>query len=402
MHIKIAFICSKTYQKYISSIAQNIEDIQIDFYVYEQPEEAVAIVSQLNPCDALIIGGILPYLQIKHLLSDLPIPTLTIAQDETSVATTLLTVFSKNPIQFEHIAIDVVNKNFVINILNDMHYEGAIPAVFLSTDKDLYEQHIERFNKDSIHLIITSVHHIYERLSREGIPVMAMLDSTSATIQKIESLKNMVLLQKSDANRAAAGIVTCHSDDFSSFLHLTQLIHANYKLRENGIYELYATSGTLQKLLNNEQLAEKLSTFTKSFSIGFGYGQTFIEAMKHAEEAIQFAKDNEIYLLNEKSELSGPYPQKKTTLQLKLTTEKIINMAEKTKLSALNLSKIMTFVAERPSHEFTAQDLADYLLVSRRTAERTIQKLLTHQFVKIVSSEMTYQKGRPRAVYTIS
>lgn len=400
MPIKIAFISSKAYQKYISSITQNIVDIQIDFYIYEQPEEAITLIEQLNPCDALIIGGLLPYQYIEHLIKDLSIPYLTIAQDETSVATTLLAIVTKNNLHLQDISIDVVNKDFVTNILKDMQLDEAFPKILLSTEDDLYSQHLTHYKSDQSKLIVTSVHHLYERFLKEGIPAMTMLDSTSATIQKIEALKSTVLLQKSNASRAAAGIVTCHVEDFSLFLQLTKRIHANYKRREDGIYELYATYGALQNFLTDAKLQELITLFTKPFSIGFGYGQTFVEAMKHAEEAIHFAKNNEIYLLNEKSELSGPYPEKNNVLQLKLTSEKLITMSEKTKLSALNLSKIMTFISERPSHEFSAQDLADYLLVSRRTAERTIQKLLANQYIKIVSSEMTYQKGRPRAIYT--
>lgn len=400
MPTKIAFISSRAYQKYISSIAQNITDIQIDFYIYEQPKEAITLIEQLNPCDALVIGGLLPYQYIEHLVEDLPMPYLTIAQDETSVATTLLAILTKNNLQLRDISIDVVNKDFVTNILMDMRFDEVFPKILLSTADDLYTQHLNHFTSGKSKLIVTSVHHLYECFLKEGIPVMTMLDSTSATIQKIESLKSTVLLQKSNANRAAAGIVKCHAEDFPLFSQLVPMIHANYKRRENGIYELYATSGTLQSFLADLRLRELITLFTKPFSIGFGYGQTFVEAMKHAEEAIHFAKNNEIYLLNEKSELSGPYPEKNNVLQLKLTSEKLMTMSEKTKLSALNLSKITTFIAERPSHEFSAQDLADYLLVSRRTAERTIQKLLAHQYIKITTSEMTYQKGRPRAIYT--
>lgn len=401
MPIKIAFISSKAYKNYISSITQNIEDIQLDFYIYEQPEESLNIVQNLKPCDALIIGGLLPFLHIEHLIPQLPMPCLNIGQDETSVATTLLTLLAKKSLELKDLSIDVIDKNFVTNILSDMSYSEIYPKILLSTDQDLYEQHLNLYNTNQVKLIITSVHHLYERFQRENIPVMTIIDSKTATIQKIENLKSAVLLKKSNENRATAGIIKCHDDDFEVFLHFADMIHANYKQISAGNYELYATSGALQSLLNDIHLEEKLKQFKKPFSIGFGYGQSFVEAMHHAKEAVQFAKENEIFLLNEQSELSGPYPQKNTTLKLKLTNDNIREMAEKTTLSALNLSKVMTFIAERQSHEFTAQDLADYLHVTRRTAERTIKKLLDHNYLTLVSSEMTYQKGRPRAVYTL-
>lgn len=402
MPIKIAFISSKAYKKYISSIAQNIDDVQLDFYIYEKPEESLEIIQNLKPCDALVVGGLLPYLHIEHIISQMSIPCLNIGQDETSVATTLLTLLAKKSLELKDLAIDVIDKNFVTNILSDMNFSDRYPHILLSTEENLYNQHLELFNSGEVKLIITSVHHLYERFKHEGIPVMTIIDSKTATIQKIEALKSTVLLKKSNANRATAGIIKCHEDDFDVFLEFTRMIHANYKNRFDGSYELYATSGTLQTLLGDLELENKLASFKHPFYMGFGYGQSFIEAMNHAEEALKFSKENEIFLLNELSELSGPYPQKNTTLKLKLTDEKIIEMADKTTLSALNLSKIMTFIAERQSHEFTAQDLSDYLHVTRRTAERTIKKLLDHDYLVMVSAEMTYQKGRPRAVYKLN
>lgn len=401
MPIKIAFISSKAYKNYILNILKNIDDIQIDFYVYSKPTEAVQLVEKIPNCDVIVVGGLLPFLHIKDSIKDLKWPCFHIEQDETSVAITLLTILTNKLYALDELSIDVINKDFVSNVLNDMNYTEGPPYILESTSESLYEAHMALYKANKIKLIITSVHQLYNRLLQEGVPVMAMMDSKTATIQKIENIKAMILLKKSNANRAAAGIVYCSDNDFTPFLQLSKMMHASYKKAANNCYEIYTTTGALQLMLQNKNLPELLNLFKKPYSIGFGYGENFSEAIKHAQEAIKFAKPNEIYLLNSLSELNGPYPKKDTLLPLQLHNNKIIEMSEKTKLSALSLAKIMAFIKERQSHQFTAQDLSDYLHVTRRTAERSIKKLLEHDYLEVVSSEMTYQKGRPRAVYTL-
>nr|WP_255551463.1 HTH domain-containing protein [Sporosarcina sp. E16_8] len=59
----------------------------------------------------------------------------------------------------------------------------------------------------------------------------------------------------------------------------------------------------------------------------------------------------------------------------------------------------MQYSRVRQTKQFTANDLALYLDVSRRTAERTLKKLVDYKYATIIGEEMTYRQGRPRALY---
>ena len=84
---------------------------------------------------------------------------------------------------------------------------------------------------------------------------------------------------------------------------------------------------------------------------------------------------------------------------MKTTEPALVEMAEKTKLSPANISKLMQYSLIRQTKQFTANDLALYLDVSRRTAERTLKKLVDYKYATIIGEEMTYRQGRPRALY---
>lgn len=65
MSTKIAIICSKAFMKRIISIAQNIDNIQLEFYLYNHPSEAPILMKQIKPCDALLFGGTLPFYMLN-------------------------------------------------------------------------------------------------------------------------------------------------------------------------------------------------------------------------------------------------------------------------------------------------------------------------------------------------
>lgn len=402
MHIKIALICSQAYKEYVSSIAQTISDFQIDFYIYSQPQDANNLLDELQPADVLVIGGLLPYLEVAERLKIWQTPYYYLEQDESSVSTTLLATIARHEICLGRLSIDVVKPEFVSNILSDIHLEEVSPYVLQTTSPTLFEEHATLYRERKIDMAITSVHHVYTQLQKAQIPAVRVIDSRSALLQKLSDIKSMALLNKSNANRAAAGKITLHIDDTPSFLTLTQEIHASYKQLDDHNYEIYTTSGRLQYLLASEQLKTILDNFQYTFTLGFGYGESIVEALHHANEATKFSTNNQVYLLNAQSILTGPYPNGAQSLVLKTDHPKIAIMSSRTKLSALNIAKIMAFNEHRQSEQFTAQDLADYLFVTRRTAERTIKKLLANDYALQIGEEMTYQQGRPRAIYTLN
>ncbi|CAM5216327.1 Helix-turn-helix type 11 domain-containing protein OS=Lysinibacillus sphaericus OX=1421 GN=LYSIN_03086 PE=4 SV=1 [Lysinibacillus sphaericus] len=104
--------------------------------------------------------------------------------------------------------------------------------------------------------------------------------------------------------------------------------------------------------------------------------------------------------MNKKS--FGSFPKSAGKLSLKTKDPYILQMAKQTSLSPLNISKIIQFSRERQSSQFTAQNLSEYLQVTRRTTERIIKKLVDHGYANIVGEEMTHQQGRPRTIYELN
>ncbi len=409
MSTKIAVICSKAFMKRINSIAQNIENIQIDFYLYNQPTEAPVLLKEMMPCDALLFGGTLPYLHAQSALSELPIPWNYIKQDETAISTTLLSLLAKHTVPLNRISIDVMDPAIVENVLTEIEYCGPKPYIqpisITKPTQSILQHHIALWEANSVDFVITSIHSVFDELQALQIPAMRMLDATNSIVQCLEETKSQSLLTKSESVKAVVGLLEAPEDkpiDYNMLTQITAATHATYKEISPYSFELYTTAGHLQKALEKENLQNLLQQTDKPFKLAFGYGHSIFEANQNAKNALTFTKPFEIYILDEHKNLLGPFPKSEVRLALKTDDPYVLQMAKKTGLSPLNISKIIHFSRERQSAQFTSHNLSEYLQVTRRTTERIIKKLVDNGYAKVVGEEMTHQQGRPRTIYELN
>jgi len=409
MSTKLAVICSKAFMKRINSIAQNIENIQIDFYLYKQPTEAPVLLKEIKPCDALLFGGTLPYLHAQSALSELPIPCNYIKQDETAISTTLLSLIANHAVPLNRISIDVMNPAIVENVLTEIEYFGPKPYIqaisITEPTQSILQHHIALWEANSVDFVITSIHSVFDELQALQIPAMRMLDATNSIVQCLEETKSQSLLTKSESVKAVVGLLEASENkpiDENMLTQITAATHATYKEISPYSFELYTTAGHLQKALEKENLQHLLQQTDQSFKLAFGYGHSIVEANQNAKNALTFAKPCEIYILDEHKNLLGPFPKSEVRLALKTDDPYVLQMAKQTSLSPLNISKIIHFSRERQSAQFTSHNLAEYLQVTRRTTERIIKKLVDNGYAKVVGEEMTHQQGRPRTIYELN
>ncbi|MEK5531799.1 MULTISPECIES: hypothetical protein [unclassified Viridibacillus] len=409
MSTKIAVICSKAFMNRLNIISHEVPHIQLDFYIYNSPEETPNLMKQVKPCDVLLLAGTLPYLYAKHLLHQWPIPWTYIKQDETMISTTILSAIAKHNVTIDRLSIDVMSSTFIQNVLHDIQFEGQLPftqEIELSTPtKQLLTNHIALWQSRQIDLVITSIHAIYDELTALDIPVIRMLDPKSSIIRHLNESISLSQLTKFESAKAVAGIIEFNEATHNPLQTVDQLatiIHASYQQVDTCRFELFTTYGHLQNALTQNKLESFFTVSEKSVKLVFGYGESILEAQRNAQHALNYASPNAIYILTENKELQGPFPNKASTLSLQAKDPYIVLMAKETKLSPLNISKIMAFSKARQSLQFTAHDLSEHLQVTRRTTERILKKLVEHNYAKIVGEEMTYQQGRPRSLYELN
>lgn len=406
MIVKIALIGSAAFCQRTEQLVAKRIDIQLDYYRYSEPKEAVQLIHTLKPSDAILFSGSLPYLFAEEVLEKLPIPVLYLQQDETAVALTLLRFATQEKLNLNRISIDVRDQSSIETIINELGPINLTPFVHVLKDQEaivnIVDFHTKLFIEGKTDRAITSVHTIYEQLSERKIPAMRMIDPASSILKTIELAKQQAILQKSDAAQIAIGIVTGNVDHLETLVkQIAHLMQANWNEQQNR-YILFTTKGNIEFVLKNGAFNRLFESVVPNIKVAFGYGESMIDATENAQTALDFVENNKanaFYIVNAHKKLQGPFPQSSNSVEMKVHEPALVEMVSITKLSPTNISRLLSFGRSRQANRFSANDLALSLNVTRRTAERTLKKLLEFDYVRIVGEEMTYRQGRPRSLY---
>lgn len=405
--IKIALIGSTSFCQRTTKLVAHQKEIQLDTYCYTEPKEASSIIQTLKPCDVILFSGSLPYLFAAEALLQLSIPVLYLKQDETAVAMTLLGLATKEQLTLNRISIDVREQSIIDTILNELNQNDLTPFIHVLKEHEAIHSvtdfHRNKFSAGKTDYAITSVHAVYEQLIEHKIPAVKMIDPESSILKKINLAKQQAILHKSDAAQIAIGLIKGNHLE-STVKKIVALIQAS-STEHQGDYTLFTTKGNIEFALKNAAFNNLLETTDADFKLAFGYGESIIDATENAQTALNFIGDRSeqaFYIVDANKKLQGPFPQPNHSVELKVHDPALVEMVEKTKLSPANISKLLMFCQSRQTKQFTANDLALYLDVTRRTAERTLKKLLQFDYARIVGEEMTYRQGRPRALYELN
>ncbi|PIC79718.1 hypothetical protein CSV75_11015 [Sporosarcina sp. P18a] len=409
MKVTIALIGSQEFCRQAKSIMLP-HNTRIDYYQYDRPSEAPCLLQTMKPCHAILFSGSLPYEASKQILQTISIPAFYIQQNEHTIAVTLLYLASEKNMAIHDISIDIKERTHIEQILQDLDPLSSMrkPAIHeLQSNTDLQAVvnfHIEHVISGRSKMAVTSVHAVYDQLQAAGIPSFRMLDPASNTLRAMEHAVQQVDLARSAATKIAVGVLQVHQPEKlpqDTIEALANYLQAQWIEKEDNFF-FYTTLGTIEFVFALKAFVQFCESLHPASALSFGLGQTMVEASDNAISALQLGKQagNEgVYMLDEHKKLHGPLPATKPSIAMRLDDPDLLTISKKTTLSPAVISKLTLFDEFRQSTPFTANDLAGYLAVSRRTAERTIKKLMDQQFVVSVGEEMTYSQGRPRALY---
>ncbi|PIC84040.1 HTH domain-containing protein [Sporosarcina sp. P1] len=409
MKVTIALIGSQEFCRQAESIMLP-HTIRIDYYRYDRPSDAPYLLQTMKPCHAILFSGSLPYEASKQVLQTISIPAFYIQQNEHTIAVTLLYLASEKNMAIHDISIDIKERKHIEQILQDIDPFSSIqkPAIHeLQSNSDLQAVvnfHIEHVTSGKSKMAVTSVHAVYDQLQAAGIPSFRMLDPASNILRALEHAVQQADFARSEATKVAVGVLQVHQPKKlpqDAIEKLANYLQAQWIEKEDSFF-FYTTLGTIEFIFALKAFVQFCESLQPASTLSFGLGLTTVEASDNAISALQLCKqavNKGVFMLDEHKNLHGPLPATKPSVAMKLDNPDLLTISEKTTLSPAVISKLTQFDEFRQSAPFTANDLAGYLAVSRRTAERTIKKLMEQQFIYTVGEEMTYSQGRPRALY---
>ena len=353
----------------------------------------------------------------------------------TGLYRTLLLI--KNNYEQKTLSIDLIAEKYVEQILFELgetdyqylnlHHRKKHPGLIeeiIAFHKDNY------FNHQSIAL--TGICEISERLTADGIPNELVIPTEQDMIVAFERALLAAETRRNKESQIVFGII--HIDDFNKVTerctseHEVQLLllkvqqmlldytkHLDGHLINTGgdEYSFITTRGIFERETRGYKfiplIKESKNELGITLSIGVGFGSTAAEAGSHARLALRQAKelDGDVcYIVREDKSVLGPVEIATNTqyerYDLSITDSKLLDKAQKAGMSAAYMTKLMARVARYKKYDYTAQELANTLNITNRSAHRILLKWMDAEIVDIVGEERITPKGRPSRIYRLT
>ncbi|MGG1658587.1 transcriptional regulator [Brevibacillus sp. NRS-1366] len=429
MEIRIAVIGTKNMvQKVISS--NNHEQVQFRSFVYDRPEASKQLIDEATNNDVLLFTGPIPYYLGKNKIEERGLLAMYVPTDELAFSVSLNYIRHHRGILPNRLSIDIPRRDIVTNILSELSINSTNIYIKEFTysnhhfiTNEMVEFHQNHWESGNIDFVLTSVQSVFDELQKKGIPSFRLIiphKNILDTLQRAVTEGELLLSKKS---QIATGIIEINGaqkeedalDDQvwkqiqELLMTFSRKMNASLKMIDPHTFMIYGTKGGIQQITEDYRVFPFIDQLVRlhhaPIHFGFGFGLTAVEAEEHARIGLYHAKktgEHAAFIVTEEKQVIGPLNKSVTkTFQLQSQDDQTLMIAKKTGVSVSAITKMMNFIDLRQNQIFSANDLANYLQVSKRTSERLLKKLVDNQFAEISGEEQPYHKGRPRALYKL-
>ncbi|MGG1664003.1 transcriptional regulator [Brevibacillus sp. NRS-1366] len=436
MLIRLAVITPEDFAPLITECAVEFTNIVFTTYYYQNPMECDQLMEQVQDCDVLLFAGPLPYYFAKKALGQRRIPAVYIPSDEYTLTLNLGHIMLNRKEGLKSLSVDIPKMAYLEQAVDEWQLDVSgwsamdYSQIIDGTGASFHPEAIISFHRDNYrsgrsNLVLTSVDYVYTQLSKAGIPCVNLIVPKKSIRETVAKAAHFGQLMISENAQIAVGLAAINQVEKDAAIiakpdagiMLQQLLLELGKETDASIQQLgldqfiiYGTRGSIEQMTGDFSHMPAIGNmellFDVTISMGFGFGMTAREAEANARIGLFHARKQQgissAFLVTNEKEVIGPLGTISKAFHLKSDNRDILRVADQTGLSVATVTKLSSFINLRRENRFTATDLAEYLQVSRRSAERMLKKMMDNGFVETVGEEQPYQQGRPRAVYQIN
>ena len=397
--IKLAILTPKNSSEKIKNSLKEITcEIKYIFYnnLYDLEE---LYLKNAQKYDGIITSGPIGYEIIKNSV-ELFTPLYHFDISKGDLYKYLFNILKENPkIDFSRVYIDFISPEKKESWFKDL-FEKEEETIFYQinfSNKNLYEtlknNYINLKKEKKIDIVLTRISNMVNFLKSEKISFDFLFPSE-------ENIKNTVLevikdikILKSEKKQIIFGKLLF--DKIS--IDIEEEIHS---ISKNCIIKILDKNIEILMLYEdfiNSNIALNLKKkFRNNFLSGWGKGNNINEARHNAEKSYIKNKETNtevIYLVSTNSEtiLSEINAKKKKNIE-------IIEKLKKLNITKQNSEKLIELFKNQ--EKVSCANLADYLNISERTANRLLLKLEENSLA--ISNLIKINRGRPKKIYTFS
>lgn len=443
--LKIALITTKQLHDYTKEIIDNLNlNCEIQYFVYSNFSNLVEIYAKnYDLVDGFLISSLLSSQWIKKTYPICRKPVVSFNTDMLNLYKTLFNlVIQDRNTDFSKVYLDFMNSPLFPDKLQKL-YDYDKPVYELSDIaenieeldlggifnfcRSIVENITLRWEQGSLDLAIITFSNIAEELEKKGIKYHLACPSKDHVESSVHRIIKDIQLHKLSENQPA--VIDISIDKFNPNDEIFNkdnellpiLLHesitnynknhlTNFVIKRNhGSFEIFTSQKTVDRITNNKTICSLTnhlkSTLKFTVSIGYGYGEDVSEAKYLASLANKEAKYKPYtcsYLATSMDQLVGPLTSENNLIVQNNKMEYYEKVAKKVGLSPINVQKIIATMKILKTDNLTAQDLANQLSITVRSANRFLNKLMETGIAEVIGEEFGTSRGRPKNVYKIN
>ncbi|QKY70583.1 hypothetical protein [Lentibacillus sp. CBA3610] len=429
MQVKIAVFARKDIINRLNSFINETEDIEIYPFAFNEAEETAELVEKAFMCDIYLFAGPLPYLYAKKIIDKKRLPAVQVDFDPYMILTSLYQLKHYDDQKLSRLSIDIQDSThidevfFEIDNNKDDIYTYSYGSDNTINIRQIADYHQLLYDGKKVDYVLTSIHEVEQILRERGVPASCMHIPKLNLMHAIEKAKSIAAINQSQSAQIVAGYVRIKNFDaikseqgdfYTQELQLklhrilqdyAQRTHASVLSDNNNQFVLFGTRGILDHITNHYRDFPLLKTIEHELNtpvdIGFGLGLTAKQAENNAKLALRASDDKDegtCYIVNERRDMIGPLGVKKEFNPSALYR----SLIHEAKLNNELSYNFIDFIEVRNNEPFSSNDIAKYYGVTKRSAERTIKKLMAGNVIKASGEEKPYVKGRPRKLFKLN
>ncbi len=403
------------------------ENCEFTFMPYDSMKQLCSIYKQRSgEFDGLLFSGPLGY---KYLISRYSPPSVSntcIEISDQDYYQAFLKILYRNPrLEVQRILIEAPStpipweEVFEDPAIRPIMWTNMKLVDMLQTDSlysDYFQEYRRLWTLRQADFFCTRLVHISPQLTAAGIPHALLFPSRHSILSAISRLLNAIRNNEIVDSRSAVGLLK-PSADFSEreIVHLQNLLtEYNHQSGTALTFQssperllIFTTSAAVHQSTQNYthcQLAEFLQKRCDfPFALGWGVGDDVLAALHNAEQALCESLRSGLgpYIVTKPGDLIGPLVSGKS---VSISTAPIADALSLSKLIGVtpaSCQKLLTLASQQSRFLLTRNELAMYLNVTPRTANRILTKLTELSAARIVASKQKSSAGRPLSVYEI-
>ncbi|WP_217586327.1 hypothetical protein [Lentibacillus saliphilus] len=425
MRVKVAVFGR---QEVIDTLSEHVMDTKTELFpfIYTDAEEVYDLVEKAVMCDVYLFTSPLSYYYAKEKIDKKRLPAVHVAFDEYMILSALYHLKAGNGTSLPRLSIDLDDRQHVDAVIKEHNLDKSGFHVYsygndrvIDIDKIVFF-HSNLWESGHIDLVLTSSVAVEDKLKEANIPVTRVKVPSANLLRGISEAKTIAHINQNTSTQIVSGYIRLK--DYNT-IQSKALAETNMSKLEALLDELsdatnaavVQTSEDAFLVIGSKKLLDYITSNYRRFpllaeakeaidghvEIGFGLGLYVNQAEHYARLALESCEKeggSSCYIVNERGETIGPVGVEK-----KFDSGKLYQaLIHKARLNNELSYNFLDFIANRNNEPFSSQDLADFYGVTKRSAERTLGKLIKGEVIKAVGEEKPYLRGRPRKLFQIN